>query len=51
MNEDIAFDYPLGPIPRTILIDKDGKVVGNWVGQTKENEISIDNQLSMLFDK
>jgi peroxiredoxin len=51
MNEDIAFDYPLGPIPRMILIDKDGKVVGNWVGQTEENEISIDKKLSMLFDK
>jgi thiol-disulfide isomerase/thioredoxin len=49
INEDLTFDYPLGPIPRTILIDKDGRVLGNWVGYTKENEIDLDKQLDLLF--
>jgi thiol-disulfide isomerase/thioredoxin len=51
INEDVTFDYPVGPIPRTILIYKDGKVLGNWVGNRKENEISLDNKLEMLFNK
>jgi Thioredoxin-like len=51
INEEVAFDYPVGPIPRTILIDKDGKVIGNWVGSGKENELSLDKKLEILFNK
>jgi thiol-disulfide isomerase/thioredoxin len=51
VSEDLSFDYPLGPIPRVILIDKDGKVSGNWVGYEQENEISIDNKLETLFSE
>jgi thiol-disulfide isomerase/thioredoxin len=50
INKDVTYDYPVGPIPRTILIDKEGKVLGNWVGSSKENEISLDNKLELLFN-
>ena len=51
INEDVTFDYPVGPLPRTILINRDGKVLGNWVGSRKENEISLDNKLEIIFNK
>jgi len=49
VNEDVTFDYPIGPIPRIILIDRDGRVLGNWVGNTKGNEIDLDKQLDLLL--
>jgi thiol-disulfide isomerase/thioredoxin len=51
VNEDLIYDYPNGPIPRVILIDKDGKVLGNWVGYSEENEISLDKKLKTQFGK
>jgi thiol-disulfide isomerase/thioredoxin len=51
VNEDLIFDYPLGPIPRVILIDMEGKVVGNWVGSGEENEISLDKKLDLVFNR
>lgn len=49
LNEDLAFDFPIAPIPRTILIDKTGKVVGSWVGDYQDNEDSLDNKLEEMF--
>ncbi len=51
INEDLTFDYPVGPIPRTILIDKDGKVLGNWVGYDLENEKALDKELEIIFNE
>ena len=50
INEELALDYPMGPIPRTILIDKDGKVLGSWEGYSKENEDSLDKKLAEILN-
>ena len=50
INEELALDYPMGPIPRMILIDKEGKVRGSWEGYTEENENSLDKKLVEIFN-
>ena len=50
INEDICLDYPIMPIPRTILIDKEGKVMGSWEGYSKENEEALDKNLAYIFN-
>lgn len=50
INEDLAFDYPIGPIPRTILIDINGKVVGSWDAYSKKNEIELDKMLDSILN-
>lgn len=51
VNEDIFFDFPvLGGVPQTILISKEGKVLGHWSGYSKENEDSLDKKLAETFN-
>jgi thiol-disulfide isomerase/thioredoxin len=50
INEDILLDYSISPIPRTILIDIQGKIRGNWAGYTEENEESLDKKIAELID-
>jgi thiol-disulfide isomerase/thioredoxin len=49
INQAFLNDYNPTPIPKKILIDKDGKVVGIWVGYSKEIEREIDGKLKELF--
>jgi len=49
INEQIALDYPWAPIPRTILIDINGKVLGSWQGRSTENTESLDKELKRIF--
>jgi peroxiredoxin len=49
INEQIALDYPWAPLPRTILIDSHGKVIGSWQGRSTENTESLDNELKRIF--
>jgi peroxiredoxin len=51
VNEDFILDFPVLPLPRTILIDKNGIVAGTWQGKAKDNEDSIDESLAQLFKK
>jgi thiol-disulfide isomerase/thioredoxin len=49
INEDICLDYPIFGVPKTILINKDGKVAGSWVFYSEENVKSIDKKLAELI--
>jgi len=49
VNEDFILDFPVFPLPRTILIDKNGIVAGTWQGKAKDNEASIEQSLANLF--
>ncbi len=49
INEDICLDYPIFGVPKTILINKDGKVAGSWVFYSEENENSIDKKLAEVI--
>ncbi len=48
-KDDIYENYFVYPIPRQILIDKSGKIVGQWDGFSKENENELDKKLAELF--
>ncbi|MCX6220181.1 MAG: TlpA disulfide reductase family protein [Bacteroidia bacterium] len=49
MNKAILNDYPVGPIPLSLLIDMKGKIVGSWEGYSAENEDTMDKQLAELL--
>jgi thiol-disulfide isomerase/thioredoxin len=49
INEQIALEYPWAPIPRTILIDINSKVLGSWQGRSTENTESLDMELKRIF--
>ncbi len=51
VNEDFIIDFPVLPLPRTILVDKNGIVAGTWQGKAKDNEDSIDKLVGGLFNK
>jgi len=51
INEDFILDFPVLPLPRTILIDRNGIVAGTWQGKAKDNEDSIDELLAQLIKK
>ena len=40
-NRKILNKYEVLPIPMQYLVDKTGKIVGHWIGQSKENENSL----------
>lgn len=46
---DIGMKYQTNPIPLYYLINKEGIIVGKWVGQTTENEEEIDKKLNEIF--
>ena len=47
--DDIYKNYFVQLIPAKILIDKDGKIVGRWVGGSKDNTESLENKLDSLL--
>lgn len=49
INEQLALDYPINPLPRAILIDKNGKVIGHWIGSNTQNKESLDAELKRIF--
>jgi len=49
-NNDIYQNYFVVAIPIQILIDKDGKIIGRLMGESKENEESLDKMLIEIFD-
>jgi len=48
-KDDIYENYFVQGVPRQILIDKSGKIVGQWLGFSKENENELDKKLAELF--
>jgi thiol-disulfide isomerase/thioredoxin len=50
LNKDIVQNYPIGPVPLSLLIDKEGKVIGCWKGYSKENEEALEKKLEELLD-
>jgi thiol-disulfide isomerase/thioredoxin len=50
INEDLCIDYPFGPIPQTILIDKGGRVIGHWIGKSEESEKDLENTLADIIN-
>lgn len=49
-NDDIYKNYFVQAIPVTMVIDKNGKIVGRLVSKSKENEESLDKLLAQIFD-
>ena len=48
--DDIYQNYYYKGIPEQFLIDKNGKIIDRIGGYSKENEVSLDRQLSQLLD-
>lgn len=48
-SDDLRFKYEWNPIPIQILIDKTGKIAGNWGGRSEENTKAIDKKLAELI--
>lgn len=46
---DIYSNYYYKGVPYQILIDKNGKIIDRYVGDSKENEESLDSLLSQIF--
>jgi thiol-disulfide isomerase/thioredoxin len=49
VNKGIIDNFPLPGIPLTILIGKDGKVIGSWMGYSEQYVDSLDKKLSDTF--
>ncbi len=49
INNGIVENYPLDGIPLTVLIGKDGKVLGSWRGYAPQYEDSLDHKLTGIF--
>jgi thiol-disulfide isomerase/thioredoxin len=49
-DDDVYKNYFVDLIPQQILIDKNGKIIYQCVGYSKENEDSLDSLLSQIFD-
>ncbi len=49
INKGIIENYPLSGIPLTILIGKDGKVIGSWMGYADVYVKSLDKKLFETF--
>jgi thiol-disulfide isomerase/thioredoxin len=41
--------YAVIAIPVKILIDKDGNIIGRWIGSSTENKIAIENLITEIF--
>lgn len=48
-KDDIFENYFVTQIPVQILIDKDGKIVGRWVGHSKVTEDELEQKLAELY--
>ncbi|PRZ22917.1 TlpA disulfide reductase family protein [Flavobacterium granuli] len=42
--------YVVTAIPTKILIDKDGNIIGRWIGSSAENIEAIENMITEIFD-
>lgn len=42
--------YVVTAIPVKILIDKDGNIIGRWIGSSAENRVAIENMITEIFD-
>ena len=49
-EEDIQQKYPTDGVPKYILIDKTGKIIGKWVGYSVEDEKDQDILLKKIFE-
>lgn len=48
-KDDIYDNYFVQQIPVQILINKDGKIVGHWVGHSKATEEELEHKLAELY--
>ena len=51
LNNNIFQNYPKGPIPRSFLIDKEGKIIGSWGFYSKADEETLDKILDKLLNQ
>ena len=51
MNSNSLQNYTYGPIPRSFLIDKEGKIIGSWGFYSKANEEALDKILDKLLNQ
>ncbi|MGD0757087.1 MAG: TlpA disulfide reductase family protein [Bacteroidales bacterium] len=49
INRGIVENYPLDGVPLTVLVGKNGKVLGSWLGYAPEYEQSLDKILTEIF--
>jgi peroxiredoxin len=49
-KEDIYSNYFIQAIPVTILINYDGKIIGRWMGESRENEEQLERKLKELAE-
>ena len=50
-KDDIYFNYDVGAIPDQLLIDRNGKIIGRWIGNSDENNKSLKAKLEELISK
>jgi glutathione peroxidase-family protein len=43
--------YVVTAIPVKILINKEGIIIGRWIGSSAENEAAIEKAIAEIFDK
>lgn len=49
-RDDIIKNYFVQAVPVQLLIDKEGKIVGRWLGKSQENEDALDKELKEIFN-
>ena len=50
-NESTIEDtYVVTAIPVKILIDKQGNIIGRWLGSSAENKVAIENMITKIFE-
>jgi peroxiredoxin len=49
-DDDIYQNYFVQVIPSTIIINRDGKIIDRFVGNSKENQESLDKILTKIFN-
>ncbi len=50
-QDDIISNYYIQVIPVTILIDRDGRIAGRWVGSGEENEFALEEKIKEIIAK
>lgn len=46
---DILNQYYVDPIPLKILVNKQGEIIGRWLGSSKDNDNELNNKLEEAF--
>jgi len=49
-KDDIIMNYFVQGVPAQLLIDKEGKIVGRWLGKSQEKEDALDKKLKKIFN-